>query len=214
MMALPLRQSTSRIVLVGPFVDLSDGVTPETGISLGSVTSAKIIKAAAGAGVSVVSNTWAHVSDGLYNLTLASGDTDTLGALKVVVSYPSTARGPVTADFVVLPAAVYDSLIAGTDSLQADVVQVDGSATAAQNVSKAALTMTPFVVGVGSSPTVINTDLTEGTDDHYVGRTVAFLTGALAGQAGPCTDYNGSTKALTVETMTEAPGSGDLAIIY
>lgn len=214
MKAIPLRQSTAKIVTIGPFVDVTDGYTPETGITLGAADSAKIIKAAAGAGVSIAGNTWAHVTDGVYNLSLTASDTDTLGPLLALVRDDSVCRGPVTQQFVVLPAEVYDSLVAGTDLLQVDAQQIDGDATAATNIAKAANTMVPFVVQASSTTSVVNTDLTEGTDDHYIGRTVAFITGALAGQSAPIADYNGTSKALTVETMTEAPAAADLAVIY
>ena len=65
-------------------------------------------------------------------------------------------------------------------------------------VNDASATTTSFV-----------TDLTEATDDHYIGRTVIFTSGALLGQATDITDYNGTTKALTVTALTEAPADND-----
>ena len=65
-------------------------------------------------------------------------------------------------------------------------------------VNDASATTTSFV-----------TDLTEATDDHYIGRTVIFTSGALEGQATDITDYNGTTKALTVTALTEAPADND-----
>lgn len=61
--------------------------------------------------------------------------------------------------------------------------------------------------------TAFTTNLTEATDDHYNGRIVVWLTGALAGQATDITDYTGSTKLVTVTAMTEAPSNGDRFVI-
>ncbi len=67
---------------------------------------------------------------------------------------------------------------------------------------------TGAVNDVGASTTVFVTNLTEVTDDHWKGLVVVFLTGALAGQGTSVTAYNGTTKALTVAELTEAPANG------
>lgn len=65
-------------------------------------------------------------------------------------------------------------------------------------------------------------DITEATADHYNGRTIVFVTGALAGQAAIITDYSlqGSNGRFTVSrdpdtsvALTEAPGNNDTLII-
>lgn len=58
-------------------------------------------------------------------------------------------------------------------------------------------------------------DITESTDDHYVGRAIIFTSGSLAGQATSITDYelSGSNGKFTVATMTEAPGNNDTFVI-
>lgn len=64
-----------------------------------------------------------------------------------------------------------------------------------------------------ATTTVWITDLTEATDDHFNGRSIVFITGNLAGQATDITDYNGTTKAITVTAVTEAPADNDRFII-
>ncbi|MBK9054945.1 MAG: hypothetical protein IPL78_29805 [Chloroflexi bacterium] len=59
----------------------------------------------------------------------------------------------------------------------------------------------------------MTTNLTEATNDHYNGRIVVFITGDLAGQATDITDYDGSTKMLTMTALTEAPISGNRFVI-
>ncbi len=57
------------------------------------------------------------------------------------------------------------------------------------------------------------TDLTEATDDHYNGRLLIFTSGNLLGQSRYITDYNGTTKGVTVEALTEAPADNDEFVI-
>jgi hypothetical protein len=63
------------------------------------------------------------------------------------------------------------------------------------------------------SPTQMTTSLTEVTDDHYNGRTLIWLSGALAGQATDITDYAGSNKMLTFTGVTDTPADTDIFII-
>jgi len=207
-----LKQSTSVKVIVGPFVDATDGGTPETGITLGS-TAAEILKHDAAAVTDIASNTWAAITgaDGLYNLTLSTTDTNTLGLLSVYVV--DTAARPVRADFMVVPAVPYDSLVGGTDTLEVDVKAVSGDETAADNLEAAAEAIVASTCTTSSTTTSVLTNLTEATDDHYNGRTIVFRTGNLAGQAATITDYNGTTKGITVAAMTEAPSNGDAFVI-
>lgn len=71
-----------------------------------------------------------------------------------------------------------------------------------------AMRVTGSVNDASATTTVFVTNLSEATDDHYIGRTVIFTSGALLGQASDITDYTGSTKTLTVTALTEAPANG------
>ena len=88
-----------------------------------------------------------------------------------------------------------------------------GSATAAQLMLYPALGIAIVTVGSSSTTTRVATNLTVSVSDHYNGRTLLFVTGALAQQAASITDYNGTTKELTVSALTSAPSSGDVAVI-
>ena len=59
----------------------------------------------------------------------------------------------------------------------------------------------------------MTTDLSEATDDHYINRSVVWLTGALAGQGRVITDYTGSNGKLTYAATTEAPSAADTFVI-
>jgi hypothetical protein len=58
------------------------------------------------------------------------------------------------------------------------------------------------------------TNLTEASDSHYSDLMISFISGNLTGQSRVITDYNGTTKTVTVdEAWSEAPADGDEFII-
>jgi hypothetical protein len=120
-----LRQSTAADVRIGSFVDSVDGVTPETGVTLGAADQAEALRAGT-ATLDISGATWAAVTgaDGWYTLSLSTTATNTLGELVVVVQDASVCL-PVFATFMVLPAMVYDSLVGGSDFLQVDIQEVN-----------------------------------------------------------------------------------------
>ncbi|MCP3975978.1 MAG: hypothetical protein GY720_15970 [bacterium] len=63
------------------------------------------------------------------------------------------------------------------------------------------------------STTVMTTDLSETTDDHYIGRIIVWTSGDLAGQATDITDYSGTNGTCTFTAVTEAPSNTDAFII-
>ncbi len=111
-----LRQSTAFTFRIGPFVDSTDGVTAETGLTI-SQADIQISKAGgAFAQTSDASPTTTHDTDGWYQCPLTATDTNTLGTLDVQVT--ESGALPVWRHFMVVPANVYDSLVAGSDALQ------------------------------------------------------------------------------------------------
>lgn len=122
-----LKQSTAATVRVGPFVDITDGVTPETGVTLSGADQAEILKASGGV-VDISGATWGAITNcaGWYDLSLTTGYTDTVGMLTVVVQDADVAL-PVFVRAMVVPAAIWDSLVGGTDTLPVDVTQFGGT---------------------------------------------------------------------------------------
>ena len=60
---------------------------------------------------------------------------------------------------------------------------------------------------------------TEATDDHFNGRLITFLTGALAGQQTAITDYDAAghvqgSQAFVVDALTEAPADDVFFVIH
>ena len=107
-MARFLRQSTSTTVRMGPFVSPADGYSAATGLSGLTVKGSKNGGTLASAGTF-----GAHDADGYYSVSLATGDTDTIGRLRLTVAGASS-YAPVWEDFVVLSASVYDVLFGST----------------------------------------------------------------------------------------------------
>jgi len=117
-----IRANTQVIVTIGPFVDVGDGFTPETGVTLSGADEAEILKHGSTSVVDISGATWAAVTscDGYYSLTLTTSHTDTEGLLKVIVQDDSVCL-PVECSFQVLSEAAYDSLFAAKDDGFMDV---------------------------------------------------------------------------------------------
>lgn len=123
-----IRADTQTIVTIGPFVDVGDGFTPQTDITLGG-DEAELLKHGSTSVVDISGATWAAVANcrGSYSLTLTTSHTDTEGMLTVVVQDDSDCL-PVRCDFEVVDEIIYDSLfkVAATDYLPVDNVQLGG----------------------------------------------------------------------------------------
>lgn len=120
-----LRQSTaSQEVLLGPFVDATDGNTAETALTIAN-TDIKLFKAGATTLANKNSGGATHISGGNYYAVLDATDTNTVGSGTIIVQVSGALA--VRHDFTVLPANVYDSMIAGTDWLPVTSLQADFS---------------------------------------------------------------------------------------
>lgn len=121
-----LRQSTaSQEITLGYFVDSADGDTEKTALTIAN-TDIKIWKEGATTLVSKNSGGATHISNGIYYCVLDATDTNTAGNL-AIYCHVATALA-VKLVCRVVPANIYDSLILGTDKLQADAVEILGSA--------------------------------------------------------------------------------------
>jgi len=63
------------------------------------------------------------------------------------------------------------------------------------------------------SSTQMTSDLSEATDDHFIGRIILWTSGALTNQATDITDYAGTGGLLTFTLVTDVPVNGDTFII-
>ena len=152
-MAIRLKQSTaSQEVPLGPFLDSTDGVTPETALTIAN-TDIKLWAMGATSLANKNSGGATHISNGIYYAVLDATDTDTLGPLVIFVHVAGAL--PVRLECRVMPANVYESLVTATEWLEATTLRND-------------------VVIAGTTITVRKQD---GATTQYT-RTGTFTTGA------------------------------------
>lgn len=136
-MALWLKQSTAVVVKLGPFVDSGDGATAETSLT---ITQAEVRLSKNGGNIAQKHDDTALAHDelGLYDCELDATDTDTLGILRVDVQ--ESGALPVWAEYMVLPANVYDSLVSGSDELLVETKAISADAITAAAIKADAVT--------------------------------------------------------------------------
>ncbi len=137
-----LKQSTAVVLSFGPVVDPTDGVTLVTGqataMDSGS-TGIKISKnggALAARHATVTATT--YDAYGEYLVTLDTTDTNTLGSLKIIFQAAASCL-PVWELYQVVPANVYDSLVSGSDLLDANASQLGGTNQTGRDVGASVL---------------------------------------------------------------------------
>ncbi len=107
-----LKQSTaSQAVLIGPFIDKTDGSTAETGLTVANTD----IRLSANGGnmFAKTSGGGTHDEAGWYQITLDATDTATVGRLQVSTHITADAL-PTWNEFQVLEEAIYDALFAAS----------------------------------------------------------------------------------------------------
>lgn len=129
-----LRHATdSQEIPIGYMVDSVDGNSEETGLTIAN-TDILIFKAGATSFAQKNSGGGTHISNGVYYAVLDSTDTNTLGSGRIYVHVSGALA--FWMDFVVLPQAVYDALVAGSASLETVLTSAyDAAKTAASQSS-------------------------------------------------------------------------------
>ena len=153
-MARLLKQSTAFTFRIGPFLDSTDGVTAETGLTIVQAD-IQISKNGGAFAQTSASPTTTHDADGWYQCPLTTTDTGTLGSLTVQVVMSGAL--PVWEHFMVVTANVWDTLCS-TDQLDVNVTNVAGtSQTANDNGAdiNAILTDTAVIGALGAGLTAI-----------------------------------------------------------
>ncbi len=119
-----VKQSTAVDVVIGPFVDDTDGKTAETGLTV-SQGDCQLSKNAGAVAQKNDATAASHLGGGHYKVPLNTTDTNTLGRLRLYVN--ESGALPVWLDMMVMPANVWDSLFS-SDLLQVDLTQIGGAA--------------------------------------------------------------------------------------
>lgn len=191
-----LKQSTAFTFRIGPFLDDTDGKTAETGLSIGQAD-IQISKAGGAFAQTSASPTTTHDADGWYQCPLTATDTGTLGALTVQVAMSGAL--PVWEHFMVLPANIYDSLVGGSDYLQVDAIQIEGS-DATDQVNAACDT----AISDASLATAAALATVDGIVDDILVDTGTTIPGTITTLQGNVTDIltdTGTTIPGTITTM-------------
>ena len=131
-----LKQSTAATIVLGPFVDDTDGKTAETALTI-SQADVRLSKNGGAYAQKSDTGSASHMEAGNYSVSLNTTDTNTLGRLRVSVH--ESGALPVWIDLMVMPANVWDSLFS-TDKLQVHAVEIDNDLITAAAIATDAIT--------------------------------------------------------------------------
>ena len=196
-----------------------------TGAGTGSALSATA--GATGHGIKVIAG---GTSGNGINITTTSGDgisvTPTAGTALVLTGNGTSKHGAIitggtagTSDGIKAVAGTggvdIRGAITGNLTGTVDIAKINGSATAASNLSTAAGTMITSTAITGTlSTTQMSTSLSSTTTDLYKNRIVVFTSGTLTAQVGKISAYDGSTQIITFDSaLAGTPSNGDAFIV-
>jgi len=189
-----LRNATSQIVRFGPFLDSTDGVTPETGLTIAQADMQLSKDGGAFAQKNAAGNA-THDTDGWYSTTLDATDTATNGILLLQVTVAGSL--PVWHEYFVVPATSYDALtVNGLNNFDA------ASDTVATVTTVGTTTTNTDMRGTDSALLAASINLTAGAVDNVT--TVATTTNVANDvgitQAGADKAWSTTTRLLTAAT--------------
>ena len=143
-----LRQNTAVRITVGPFLDKTDGITPEVALTATNEHITLMVDDDDGTACNLIidanatasggDNDLVHVTNddaGFYDLELTAAQVNYVGRAMLSINYV-TDHCPVFHEFMIIPQQVYDSLF-GTDKLQVDAVEISSDSGAADNLEAA-----------------------------------------------------------------------------
>ncbi len=193
-----LKQSTaSQAVIIGPFVDKTDGNTQETGLTIAN-TDIRLSKNG-GNLAAKTSGGGTHDEEGWYTITLDATDTDTVGRLQLFCHIQADAL-PVYHEFDVVEEAVYVDMFASSAAGYAGVTEMAAAQTDLDTLT-AGVTLAAGAVTdaslAGGLKIVFDTDFATNyntTDNAWVTNGTSFIgTGwnvAKTGYALTTADWN------------------------
>ena len=152
-----LKQNTATRVTVGPFLDKTDGITPETALTATNEHLTLMVDDGgvptlvldANATASGGNNDMVHVTNddaGFYDLELTAAQLNYVGRAMLSINYV-TDHLPVFHEFMIVPANVYDTLF-GTDKLDVNVSTVADAAQTAGDLAALVVVIDGIVDGI------------------------------------------------------------------
>ena len=186
-MTIFLKQSTAVTLMIGPFIDDTDGKSAETVVA---ITDSNTWLSKNGGAFAVKHETTHPAHDanpgGYYTCLLDTTDTNTLGVLRLAVHIAGSL--PVWQDLSIVPANVWDSLF-GADLLDVSTVQWLGTACHA--------------AGTAGVPEVAIHDQATALVDAILDE-VCTAGHATAGSLGKLVGDNLNAPVATVDTVVDA----------
>lgn len=198
---------TTAVDLSGTDTQLVDTVTTYTGDTPQTGDNFARLGAPAGASVSadiaVIEGQTDDIGVAGAGLTAIDLPNQTMDIVGDITGNLSGSVGSVTAEVTADVTAISGDSVAA-DRLEA---MMDGIIVA--QVNDAAATTTAFAAD----------GFTEATNDHFNGRLITFITGALTGQQTDIADYDAAggpqgSQEFTVTALTEAPANNDFFVIH
>lgn len=214
-----LKQSTAATIVLGPFVDSTDGVTAETGLTI-SQADVRLSKNGAAFAQKGDTNAASHMENGYYSCALSTTDTGTLGRLTVCVN--ESGALPVRLDYMVLSADAYESLC-GSTPLPVNATQISGDSAAADELERwldgtAGAIPELGILDRGTAQSASSTGLVLRTaaafaDDALIGATVVQTGGTNSPQSARITDNALSGDTITVDSWPNGTPGGTITYI-
>jgi hypothetical protein len=191
-MATWLKQSTAVNIALGPFLDDGDGKTAETALTI-SQADVRLKKNDGNWGQKSDSSSATHEENGWYEVALNSTDTNTLGIL--IVSVSESGALPVWREFMVVPANVYDSHIAGSVTQNVQVTGMNANVVTASALASDAVT--EIQSGLATSSALATVD---GIVDQILADTGTDIPNTLSTVSSQVTTVDNVVDAIKLKT--------------
>jgi hypothetical protein len=145
-----LKTNTAVKLCVGPFLDKTDGVTPEVSLTVANSKITLIAETDDNNLPTIIldnvagndgTNTLAHITNddaGYYSLLITAANVNRLGRMKLAI-VDAANHCPVFHEIEVLPANIYDSLVLGTDYLNANAYELGGTTQTGRDIGTSVL---------------------------------------------------------------------------
>jgi hypothetical protein len=159
-MARILKTNTAVRIVVGPFVDLADATTLETGLTVTGLTMNLISESDAGSAptkrIDAVSptassgdNDMVAIQGGYYDLEITATQVNFVGRAKFGI-YDADVIAPYFEEWIVVAANVYDALM-GTDKLQVHADEITNALITAAAIADGAIDNATLAADIGST---------------------------------------------------------------
>ncbi len=210
-----LRQSTAKVISLGPFLDKTDGVTLETGLISAIDHATTGIKLSKNGGALTIRSQAVTASTydayGNYIVTLSTTDTNTVGTLRVQYVDAATCL-PVWQDFQVVEEAVYDEVYGS--GAAGFTTAIDSIVVATNAGDIASKTADAGTVTTGSNTSGSYTDTASDNDVYWITAPVSPAVGGFGLRQTLRFDLPLERVPTSLEIKGYWNGSGQTADVY